>query len=145
MASRPIRVVIVDDHPLFIDALTLALRPLTPGATSSSAATLAQAIALLAAAPADLILLDLMLPDAGGVESVARVRAVAGQARLVVVSGKDDPVTVSLARALGADGFISKASPLTEIQNRLRAVLANEAVFPEDAAEPPAWPTPSPP
>ncbi len=131
MADQPIRVVIVDDHPLFIDALTLALRPLASGAAPSSASTLAQAMAILRTVPADLILLDLMLPDAGGVESVARVREVAAHARVVVVSGKDDAVTVNLARALGADGFISKASPLTEIQQRLRAVLAGEAVFPE--------------
>jgi DNA-binding NarL/FixJ family response regulator len=47
-----------------------------------------------------------------------------------VVSGRDDPLTVSLARALGCDGFISKASPLTEIQNGLRALLAGDPVFP---------------
>ena len=127
------RILIVDDHPLFIDALTLALRPLTSGDAPSKATTLAEAIAALTSRPVEFILLDLMLPDAGGVESVARVREVAGDARLVVVSGRDDAVTVSLARALGADGFISKASPLTAIQTQLRDIMRGMTVFPASA------------
>ena len=130
----PFRLMVVDDHPLFIEALQLALRPVIAGVSVSSAATLAAAVERLKDAPVDLILLDLMLPDAGGVEGVARVREVCGAARVVVVSGRDDPVTVSLVKALGADSFISKALPLTLIQDRLRDIVAGRPVFPEAGA-----------
>ncbi len=73
-----------------------------------------------------------MMPDAGGVEGVARVRDLAPGARLVVVSARADPVTISLVRAVGANGFISKSNPLSVIQSQLREVLAGKAVFPEE-------------
>jgi DNA-binding NarL/FixJ family response regulator len=122
---------IVDDHPLFVDALMLALQPLLGRGQMSSAGCLADACRMLADHRVGLVLLDLMLPDAGGVEGVARVRELATGARLAVVSARADPVTISLVRAVGADGFISKSNPLSVIQDQLRAVMAGEAVFPE--------------
>jgi DNA-binding NarL/FixJ family response regulator len=124
---------IVDDHPLFVDALTLALQPLLGRGSVSSAGCLADACRMLADRRVGLVLLDLMLPDSGGVEGVAQVRALATSARLVVVSARADPVTVSLVRAVGADGFISKSHPLAIIQSQLRAVLAGHVVFPDEA------------
>ena len=123
-------ILIVDDHPLFIDALGFALRPMIGNATVETAATLADALAFLKVRAPDVILLDLMLPDAGDTDGVAHIRDAAPDARLVVVSGRDDPVTVSLVRALRADGFLSKASPLTTLQEQLREILAGRAVFP---------------
>ena len=136
MARALNRIVVVDDHPLFVDALRLALRPVIGGASLATAASLADALEFLRTHAADLILLDLMLPDAGGTEGVARVREIAADARLVVISGRDDPVTVSLARALGADGFISKVAPLTAIQDQLGDIIAGRAVFPQPGSSP---------
>ena len=136
VAQQSLAALIVDDHPLFVDALALALQPLLGRGRLTSAGSIAEACSALAGQRIELVLLDLMLPDAGGVEGVARVRELAPGARLVVISGRADPVTISLVRAVGADGFISKANPLSVIQDQLQAILAGKAVFPEQAAVP---------
>ena len=124
-------VLVVDDHPLFLEALRLALQPMIGPVPPTAAASLADAIALLADRTYSLVLVDLMLSDAGGVESVARLRSLVGRAKLVVVSGRDDAATVRLAKAVGADAFISKGDSLVVIQQNLRRVLSGELVFPE--------------
>ncbi len=134
MATQNLSALIVDDHPLYVDALVLALQPLLGRGPVSSAGCLADACRVLADQRVGLVLLDLMLPDAGGVEGVARLRDLAPGARLAVVSARADPVTISLVRAVGADGFISKSNPLSLIQSQLREVLAGKAVFPEPPA-----------
>lgn len=134
MSRSNLHVLIVDDHPLFVDALRLALEPLVQGLQVTAATTLAQAREVLTGPAPDLILLDLSLPDAGGTEAIGRLRELAPDVRLVVVSGRDDAVTIGLARALGCDGFISKGLPLTDIQVQLRKVLSRAAVFPDCAA-----------
>jgi DNA-binding NarL/FixJ family response regulator len=134
MAMQTLSALIVDDHPLFVDALGLALEPLLGRGPVSSAGYLADACRMLADRRFGLVLLDLGLPDAGGVEGVARVRELAPGARLAVVSARSDPATISLVRAVGADGFISKSNPLPVIQGQLRDLLAGRAVFPETLA-----------
>jgi DNA-binding NarL/FixJ family response regulator len=133
VTREPLSVLIIDDHPIFIDALKIALQPMLTGARILGAQSLIAATETLQSTDVDLILLDLMLPDAGGVESVARIRDLAPCARVVIVSGRDDPVTVSLAKAVGAEGFISKADPLTRIQNHLKAIISGASVFPATA------------
>jgi DNA-binding NarL/FixJ family response regulator len=130
VASIP-TALIVDDHPLFVDALALALRPLLGPIQVLSARSLADACRILGDRRVELVLLDLMLPDSGGVEGLSRIRALAIGARVAVVSGRSDPITVGLVRAVGADGFISKSNPLSVIRGQLQEVLAGMCVFPE--------------
>lgn len=127
-----ISALIVDDHPLFVEALMLAVQPLLGRGQILSAGSLTDAARVLAGQRVGLVLLDLMLPDAGGVEGVARLRGLAAGARLAVVSGRADRVAISLVRAVGADGFISKSNPLALIQSQVQDVLAGKAVFPEE-------------
>jgi len=127
---RTTPVLIVDDHPLYVDALQLALQPILGRAHTFVAPSLTAAVEVLSDQRVDLVLLDLMLPDAGGLEGIARVRDLAVGAMVVIVSGRSDPITINLARAMGADGFIAKSSSLAEIQNQLRALLAGQAIFP---------------
>ena len=136
MSNQNASALVVDDHPLFVDALCLALQSLTGGGQVATASSLAEACARLAAQRFDLVLLDLVLPDAVGMEGLARVRELMAGARVVVISGRSDPTTISLARAIGVAGFISKTDALSQIQKRLRAVMAGEAVFPEDDLTP---------
>lgn len=130
MPDEPLSVLIIDDHPIFIDALKIALQPTLSNARIFGAQSLIVAAETLRSTVVDLVLLDLMLPDAGGVESVARIRDLAPGARVVIVSGRDDPITVSLAKAVGAEGFISKSDPLTLIQSHLKTIISGASVFP---------------
>jgi DNA-binding NarL/FixJ family response regulator len=127
-------ILIVDDHPLILSAMQLAVSYLFEMSKIKVATTIAEASALTATASPRLILLDLSLPDAYGLDGVLRLRAQHPAASLVVISGRDDQMTVVLARALGVDGFISKSQPLPDIQRLLLLVLAGEPVFPSPRA-----------
>lgn len=129
--ASAVTALIVDDHPLFVDALALALQPLLGGGRLFTAGALTRACQMLAVEKVDLVLLDLVLPDSGGVEGIARVREYAASARVAVISGRSDLATVSLARAVGADAFISKSDPFALIQAHLGDVLAGKPVFPD--------------
>ena len=129
MSTQPIATLVVDDHPLYADALMLAVRPLVGGGEISAVGSLAEACRILATGRFGLILLDLQLPDTQSFEGVARLRGLTS-AQLVVISARVDPATIALVRETGADGFIAKSNPIAVIQGQLQAVLAGKPVFP---------------
>lgn len=135
MSTQPIATLIVDDHPLYADALMLALQPLVGGGQLLSVGSLAEACRMLATGRFGLILLDLQLPDTQSFEGVARLRGLT-TAQLVVISARADPVTIALVRGVGADGFIAKSSPMAVIQGQLQTVLAGKPVFPTQPVAP---------
>lgn len=125
------RLLIADDHPLVLEALSLAVRSILPGVIIDTAGAIAEA-ERLAAARQDyrLVLLDLMLPDARGFSGFMRLQHVLGQVPIVIVTAHRRPELVEAARALGAAGFLSKTQPLDMLAASLGKVLAGGTVFP---------------
>ncbi len=101
---------IVDDHPLFCDALSMTLQAVSNIRQIWTASRLEDALAALAdgAAP-DLVVLDLNLPDANGLSGLMRLRKTTRAPIVVVSSLADNQVLSSVLRA-GAAGFIPKHS-----------------------------------
>ena len=99
-------VLIVDDHPLFCDALSMTLRAVAGIEVIDTADRLETAIARLDIAPLpDLIVLDLNLPDVNGLDGLIRLRASAGMVPVVVVSSLADNRVIGACLAAGAAGF----------------------------------------
>lgn len=129
------QILIVDDHPLFRDALEQALRTAFPdGAQCDKASNMAGAFASLAENPADLVLLDLNLPDASGFEGLQVLRARWPETRLLVVSATETPEAYRKARSLGASGYIPKSLDLGDMAAALVTVLDGGDWFPESAS-----------
>ncbi|MCA0870069.1 response regulator transcription factor [Seohaeicola saemankumensis] len=101
---------IVDDHPLFCDALSMTLQAVSDIRQIRTASCLEDALAALGdgAAP-DLVVLDLNLPDANGLSGLMRLRK-ATRAPIVVVSSMADNQVLSSVLHAGAAGFIPKHS-----------------------------------
>ena len=112
-------ILIVDDEPAIVGALQPVLAG--QGYTLSVAATAHEALAAAAAAPTDLVLLDLGLPDADGVEIIAQLKAVAG-ATVIVLSARHQESEKVRALDEGADDYINKPFGIDELLARLRAV-----------------------
>ena len=118
------RLLIADDHPLYRQALTQAVRGVLPGAEIDEAADLPSTLAALTARPdTDLVLLDLHMPGSHGLMGLVSVRAEHPGVAVVMISAHDDPATIRRALAYGATGYLTKRADLDTLQTGLRAVL----------------------
>jgi two-component system nitrate/nitrite response regulator NarL len=132
--SRDVRVTLVDDHPLFVRGLELLLPEVSDGRATVVASTgdAAQAAALVRRSVPDLVLVDLHMPPPGGVRAIAAIRRTTPRARIVAMSGDEDPAPALDALRAGADGFLPKSSEAAEMMQPLLAVLDGWAVLPTE-------------
>ncbi|WP_300379056.1 response regulator transcription factor [Henriciella sp.] len=122
---------VVDDHPLFGEALAIGVARIDPDCEVLHAASFGQAQRILERQPnIDLVLLDLMLPDVLGLRALSTFRAELPLAKLIMVSGREEDAVIRTAMACGADGFIGKSQPLEQLIAQLERVLLGEHVFP---------------
>lgn len=119
------RIVIADDHPLFRDALRLAVSQTVVGADIVEADSFDGLCARLKAAPdADLVLLDLNMPGMHGLSGLLYLRAEFAAVPIAVISANENPRVVRRALELGAVGYVPKSAAATEIREALSALLA---------------------
>jgi DNA-binding NarL/FixJ family response regulator len=123
------RVLIVDDHPVFRDGLAGLLATLADVEIAGTAGTAEEALAAVRACAPDIVLMDINLPGASGVEATRGVLAAAPATAVLVVSMVDDDDSVFAALAAGARGYVLKGASATEITAALRTVAAGGAVF----------------
>jgi len=119
-------VLIADDHPLFRQALMLAVQRAVPDARIVEAGTLAAAArAVEAAEGLRLILLDLKMPGAVGYSGIALLHAERPDVPILVVSSAEGAAAAEEVRAFGAIGFLRKDSDLGAIEDAIaRAIQA---------------------
>jgi DNA-binding NarL/FixJ family response regulator len=123
---------IVDDHPLFGEALGNAIRISHPDARIFEAASIRQALNILATEHnVDLALLDLLLPDAVGFSGFLRLRDSHPKLPILVVSSVDDKQTIREALALGAVGYLSKSTSVTELSDAIARILSGSVSAPK--------------
>jgi len=121
---------IVDDHPLFCDALAMTLQAGIGISRIDTAATLEDALTRAGADPApDVIVLDLNLPDVTGLEGLMRLRK-ATSAPVFVVSSMADNQVISAAIHAGAAGFVPKHSPRDVFLTAFDALETGQAFVP---------------
>ena len=133
-------ILVVDDHPLVLDALRQNVKKLDRAVAVSTAQTRAECLTRLTEAEAseqtDLILLDLGLPGANGLSLVGEVRSLQPGIPMVVVSATDDSETINQAIDMGAMGFIPKSSTPDVMLSALRLVLSGGIYLPPAALAP---------
>ena len=128
------KILVVDDHPLIVEALRHVLRQLDGEVEVFDARTAADGRALVAAHPdAALLLLDLSLPDADGMTVLDEWRRGCPAVRAVVLSASDRRDDVVRAIDLGAMGFIPKTSSKQLMLQALRLVLSGGIYVPATA------------
>lgn len=131
------RLLVVEDHPLFREALENAIRIILPDAELSEAASIDMAANLLSSAPSfDLILLDLSIPGTTGLSGLLRIRKTAPRTPVLVVSAYQDPRLVAHVLSLGVAGYISKSTSKEQLADAIRGVLRGEVHVKGDALGP---------
>jgi two-component system KDP operon response regulator KdpE len=123
-ADVPGRILVVDDEPQIVRAMSALLR--AAGYSVSTAATAAEALQAAALSPPDAVVLDLRLPDLEGVEVCRRLREWS-QVPVVVVSVLGDEGMKVTALDAGADDYVTKPYGTGELLARLRAAMRRAA------------------
>lgn len=116
-----VKLLVVDDEPAIRKLLNAGLS--TQGYDVTSAATAAEAIARVAEARPDLIILDLGLPDMPGRDLLARWRAEGLDVPVVILSSRTDEAGIVEALEGGADDYVTKPFGMNELIARLRVAL----------------------
>lgn len=128
-------VLIADDHPLFRDALKLAVAQAVPGAQIVEADTVHSLFAALDAHPdPELLLLDLNMPGAHGFNALVQARANFPTVPIVVISAREDRRIMHRALGHGAAAFVPKSASIDLIVAALRAVLGGDTWLPASAS-----------
>ena len=113
------RILVVEDEPAILESVAYALRH--NGFETEAAPTLevARSLAYLA----DLVILDVMLPDGSGLEFLQRLRANGQRTPIIVLSSRDGESDRIAALEAGADDYVTKPFSPREVVARVRAVL----------------------
>jgi DNA-binding NarL/FixJ family response regulator len=128
---------IIDDHPLFREALGNAVRLALPDARILEAMSIEDALHVLAAEEGiDLALLDLSLPDATGFSGFLRLRETYPRLPVAIVSSEEDQHVVREALALGAAGYLPKSTSKRELAQSIEGVLGGSVSVPKDFVAP---------
>lgn len=126
---------IIDDHPLFREALGNAVRLALPEARIFEAMSIEDALHVLTAEQGegiDLALLDLLLPDATGFSGFLRLREAYPRLPVAIVSSEEDQRVVREALELGAAGYLPKSMSKRELAQSIEGVLNGSVSVPKD-------------
>ncbi len=131
---------IVDDHPLFREALTSVIHCDHPGAAIEEAGTIELAEKKLAEGlDVDLVLVDLSMPDTQGFDGLLRLRTTFPRLPIAVVSAMEDARIIREALTYGIAGFIPKSSRREDLSRAIGEILSGLVYVPAGldlAAEP---------
>lgn len=123
---------IVEDHPLFGDALAMTLQSVSGIEDIVQAESLAQAVEHLEAGRAfDVILLDLNLPDVDGLEGLISLRRIARNIPILLVTSVNETRVIRASLAAGAAGFVPKHSRREIFKAAFQALAAGEVYAPD--------------
>lgn len=132
-------ILVIDDHPLFCEALQMTLSETLGQPQIGTAATLEAGLDALRSGPmADAIVLDLNLPDVAGLDGLTRLRNMAPGVPVVVVSSMVDDRIIAAVMHAGAAGFVPKHSPREAFVAAIGAALQGGHYTPEGYTPPSA-------
>jgi DNA-binding NarL/FixJ family response regulator len=127
--SRTIRVLIADDHPLFRGGLRSLLESVDDLEVCGEATTGEEAVVLARSASPDVVVMDLNMPDLGGIEATRRIVETADDVHVLVMTMHEDDEAVFAALRAGAHGYVLKGALQDETLRAIRAVANGEAIL----------------
>ena len=133
MGMSKYRILVADDHPLYRTALRNVVSEAFDDVDVLECEDIGSALKYLESAAIDLVLLDLSMPDANGLDGLARLRAAGPATPIVICSAQDDPDLVRDCFKLGISGYLPKSSGTGVTRHALQLVRDGGVYVPSEA------------
>jgi DNA-binding NarL/FixJ family response regulator len=127
--SEPIRVMVVDDHPVWRDGIRADLEREGGAVVVAEASDGGEAIEKARDVMPDVVLMDLQLPTVKGAEATRRIIEDSPHARVLILSASGEEADVMEAVKAGACGYLLKSAKTSEVVSAIHRVCAGESVF----------------
>ena len=134
MGSQPIRILSVEDHPVFREGLSTIIASQPDMILVSQATDAVEALSNFRRHRPDVTLMDLRLPGTNGIDAMVAIRGEFPQARIVVLTTSDGDGEIQRAMRAGASGYILKSMPKNELLGLIRTVHAGRRYLPPEVA-----------
>jgi|APCry1669189883_1035261.scaffolds.fasta_scaffold01388_5 DNA-binding NarL/FixJ family response regulator len=122
--NEKIRIMLADDHPLFIEGLSMMLRREPDFELCGIANNGREVLEMLPTTKPDLILLDINMPKMNGLETIKYIRQSYPSVKIVMLSGYFDEAIIKEAKIKGANGYLLKSSQRDELIHTIKMVYS---------------------
>ncbi len=129
MGDGVIRVLVADDHAMFVRAITTLLAGETDIEVVATAATGAEAVSAALEHRPDVVLMDLHMPELTGIEATRQLAEAAPDIGVLVLTMFDDDDSVAAALRMGARGYLLKGACQEEVARAIRSVHAGDLII----------------
>lgn len=125
-----IRLIITDDHNLFIDGLKLLLKDEQDVEVAEIANDGKELLKILSGTRADIVLLDINMPNLNGLDTARIIKQNHTQVKIILLSTYNDEHLIEKAKKLGANGYLLKTTNKEELLQTIKLVASGQACFP---------------
>jgi DNA-binding NarL/FixJ family response regulator len=124
-----ISIVVADDHGIVREGLRRLLESEPGFKVCGEAVDGREVLDQIAGARPDIVVLDITMPRLGGLETLEKIRSLHKQTKVILLSVHSDSTFIQSAISLGADGYVLKNGPATEIVTAIREVMNGGSYF----------------
>jgi DNA-binding NarL/FixJ family response regulator len=132
--NTPIRILIVDDHPVVLAGLTSMLGTQSGIEVVGSASSGEEAMEMLRIQAADLLLLDLRMPGMSGIDTLHALKRTRNSVRVIILTSFETDEDIYRAVQAGAQGYLLKDAPQSDMIDAIRVVHAGKRYLPRHIA-----------
>ncbi len=126
------KIIIADDHPVIAEGISANLNSMDQTEIVFMAKNGLEVLSFLESNKADLVLMDLEMPEMNGLDCARKMRVEFPDVRIIILSMYEEPELVTQFKALGIKGYLLKTAPMEQVQEAIRVVIGGGLFYAEE-------------